>query len=448
MADDQEQTNTMAELFGSESEDEQPPQPKGDDEVPKDQMQAIFGSDDDDEQEPGTAIPGSDARVDASGAGAPYNDELEVEAEPQAEPEPEEEEEDQPRGPPMHIAAPLHPILNPATLQLVKLSNIVSIEHKPFDPEAHEPGGTEYIDERGHKRIRLHDTNAMRWRWTVDAQGNAVRDSNARLVRWSDGSVTVHIGEEVMDVREIDITRDNTFLFTRFPNIIQGQGPLQKKLTLRPASLTSASHKRLAKAVEKQHGGRQSKVRHTTTIVDPRKQKEKLEKEEEARIRDIEKLQEKQQKQMKRQAPNRYQFQQHQQQQRTLLNAAYLEEEEEEEDELDDGFIVRDEDDDDDEEDEEMGEEGGRGRGREEEEGEEEEDDEREMLARPRVGRREDEEAAAARLQATKNAPPPTGPSPVPGVLLDSDDEKEKGGGEGAEAKKQQRLVMMESDSE
>jgi RNA polymerase-associated protein LEO1 len=45
---------------------------------------------------------------------------------------------------------------------------------------------------------------ACRWRWAVDDDGNQVRESNARFVRWSDGSLQLMVGEEVLDVKEID----------------------------------------------------------------------------------------------------------------------------------------------------------------------------------------------------------------------------------------------------
>jgi len=38
----------------------------------------------------------------------------------------------------------------------------------------------------------------------VDAEGNQVRESNARFVRWSDGSLQLLVGDEVLDVKEID----------------------------------------------------------------------------------------------------------------------------------------------------------------------------------------------------------------------------------------------------
>ena len=40
----------------------------------------------------------------------------------------------------------------------------------------------------------------------MDEEGNQVRESNARFVRWSDGSLQLVVGDEVMDVKEIDTT--------------------------------------------------------------------------------------------------------------------------------------------------------------------------------------------------------------------------------------------------
>jgi Leo1-like protein len=48
-----------------------------------------------------------------------------------------------------------------------------------------------------------------------------VRESNARFVRWSDGSLQLLLGEEVLDVSEHDVTSDNRFLFVRRPGFIQ-----------------------------------------------------------------------------------------------------------------------------------------------------------------------------------------------------------------------------------
>jgi RNA polymerase-associated protein LEO1 len=460
MADDQA---TIEDLFGSDSEEEpqQEAQPASKNALEvvdagaangsapqADQLRDLFGSDHDEgDDDAGPAKPSSAAAL-ADADDAYYR-----------EPTPEEEEEVL-RGPPMHVTVPLHDILDTEQLRLTKLSNIIAIEPRPFDPETYEPNGVEYVDERGHKRVRLHDTNAIRWRWAADADGNHFRESNSRLVRWSDGSVTLSVGDEVMDVREIDVSGDHSFLFARHSNLIQGQGPLNKKITLRPASLTSTSHKRLAAAVVKHHGNsRQQRVRATTTLVDPKKEKEDQERAEAARIKDLEKLADKQQKQMKKyKSPSSYggggssRAYGVSRNRPTALNARFLEEdeeEEEEEEEDDDGFIVRDED-------MERGEGGGAG----ELEDEDDDDDEYEedmdvgrLVSRPRARNYEEEAEAERRLAAAKLSAPPAAPGGGGGgVLKDSDDEEEEGEEKrqqrDSSVKKKPRAMLMQSDSE
>jgi RNA polymerase-associated protein LEO1 len=458
MADDQA---TIDDLFGSDSEEEpqQQAQPASEDAVKDgnaeaananapqdDQLRDLFGSDDEDD-DAGPAKPSPAKQPSSAPAESAEGDDAYY-----REPTPEEEDQVL-RGPPVRVTVALHDVLDTDQLRLAKLSNIIAIESRPFDPETYEPAGTEYVDERGNKRVRLHDTNAIRWRWAAGADGNLVRESNSRLVRWSDGSVTLDVGEEVMDVREIDVSGDHSYLFARHPNLIQGQGPLHKKITLRPASLSSSSHKRLAAAVVKHHGNsRQLRVRTTTTLVDPKKEKEEQERAEAARIKDLEKLADKQQKQMKKYkgpataysggrggggggSRNRP----------TALNARFLEEEEEEEeeDEEDDGFIVRDED---------MEE----GAGELEDEDEEEEEvDVAKLVSRPRARDYGEEAEAERRLAAAKTSAPPAAPAPPVGggVLKDSDDEDEEDGKEekqkdNAAAKKKARAVLIQSDSE
>lgn len=102
-----------------------------------------------------------------------------------------------------------------------------------------------------------------RWRWTGGAgeDGGEARgrESNARIVRWSDGTAQLLLGGEALDIKEIDISRDSQYVFARHPNIIQGQAQLRTKLVFQPAGLASGLHRQLAAAVDKQHA-RQSKA--------------------------------------------------------------------------------------------------------------------------------------------------------------------------------------------
>lgn len=290
----------LNQLFGSDSEEEEaasPPLLENGSQLEKDlQLHELFGSEEEDEPA---------AEADRT--------EEEYHAQPSSSPPPMQ-------GPPLHIEVPMLDTLDASKLWLAKLSNIVGIEAKPFDPATFEAAEAEYTDERGQKRIRVKDQTTIRWRTILDKTGKTHRQSNARFVRWSDGSLQLFLGEDVLDVKEIDITSDNNYVFARHKNIIQGQAQLLKKAVFQPATLASGFHKRLTAAVDKRHA-RQNRIRATTTLEDPKKLKEQREKAEEQRIRDKERLLQKQQKTMRRYgAPGP----------RRGLSTAFLEEEEEE----------------------------------------------------------------------------------------------------------------------
>lgn len=42
--------------------------------------------------------------------------------------------------------------------------------------------------------------NTIRWREEIDSEGNTVKESNARFIKWSDGSLSLHLGSEIFDV--------------------------------------------------------------------------------------------------------------------------------------------------------------------------------------------------------------------------------------------------------
>lgn len=42
--------------------------------------------------------------------------------------------------------------------------------------------------------------NTIRWREVFDREGNIIQESNARVIKWSDGSMSLHLGSEIFDV--------------------------------------------------------------------------------------------------------------------------------------------------------------------------------------------------------------------------------------------------------
>ncbi|KAL4430964.1 hypothetical protein ABPG75_006220 [Micractinium tetrahymenae] len=381
--------DTMNELFGSESEDDGPPKQAAG--QPQVDTKDLFGSSD--EEEAPAAHPTTQALGD---------DEDEPPEEPYRSRSPSPAA---PRGPPITVATEPYDVPPQDQLRLVKLPNILGVEPRPFDPESFDAGAEVEIDARGLKRVRLRDLNCIRWRWGVDEEGNSVRESNARFVRWSDGSLQLLVGDEVLDVKEIDTTNEHTFMYVRLPNLIQGQGQLTRKLVFQPASLGSNLHKQMRAAAEKLHV-RTQKVRATATVSDPKKAQAEREKAEAERIRSREKLAERQTKTMRKYSlpPMRRAPQQ--------LNADYLEEDEELEEE---GLA------------------------------EDMQDAQRQRMLAGRGGRgRYDDEEAAARLAAAKSGAPAVGKR----RRIEEEDEEEEVSAEEEEGDEEMKDFIVDEEEE
>jgi len=136
-----------------------------------------------------------------------------------------DEEEDQhqrphrPIGPPLQLTAELVDLPARDSIRLVRLSNILGLDPQPYDSNTFQVSEEYYVDEQGTRRIKL--TNQLRWREATDDDGQPIRQSNARFVQWEDGSWQLLLGDEVLDVKELDMQQDNSFLFVRHQGVIQ-----------------------------------------------------------------------------------------------------------------------------------------------------------------------------------------------------------------------------------
>ena len=71
-------------------------------------------------------------------------------------------------------------------------------------------------DEEGRARLKLKVENTIRWRYGIDKEtGQPKKESNARVVRWSDGSLSLHLGSEIFDVHKQPLQSDFNHLFIR-----------------------------------------------------------------------------------------------------------------------------------------------------------------------------------------------------------------------------------------
>jgi len=133
-------------------------------------------------------------------------------------------------------------------IHFVKLPNFLSVESRPFDSETYEDEMDEdqsQQDEEGRTRLKLKVENTIRWKQSFDKDGNPVKESNARIVRWSDGSFSLHLGSEIFDVHKQPLQSDFNHLFIRQGTGLQGQAVFKTKLSFRPHSTDSQTHKKM-----------------------------------------------------------------------------------------------------------------------------------------------------------------------------------------------------------
>ncbi|XP_019656519.2 RNA polymerase-associated protein LEO1-like isoform X2 [Ailuropoda melanoleuca] len=138
-------------------------------------------------------------------------------------------------------------------LYFVKLPKFLSIEPKPFDPQYYEDEfeGEKVLDEDDRTRLRLKVENTIRWRKRRDEEGNEVKESNARVVKWSDGSLSLHLGSEVFDVYKAPMQGSHSHLFVREDTGLQGQAIFKSRLTFRPHSTDCATHRKMTLPLDK-----------------------------------------------------------------------------------------------------------------------------------------------------------------------------------------------------
>ncbi|KAJ4961697.1 hypothetical protein NE237_021607 [Protea cynaroides] len=186
---------------------------------------------------------------------------------------------EKPVGPPLELEIPLRPPPGqPDKMNMIKVSNIMGIEPKPFDPKTYVEEDMFETDESGSKkRIRL-ENNIVRWRSVRIPDGTSSYESNARFVRWSDGSLQLLIGNEVLDISVQDAQHDQAHIFLRHgKGILQSQGRLSRKMRFMPSSLLSNSHRLLTALVDSRHK-KVYKVKNCVTDIDPEREKEEKEK--------------------------------------------------------------------------------------------------------------------------------------------------------------------------
>ncbi|KAF0988563.1 hypothetical protein HZS_843 [Henneguya salminicola] len=160
-------------------------------------------------------------------------------------------------------------------LFLTKLPNFMSVEPSLFDKETYEaePFQDEFTDDEGRIRLKLKIENTIRYRNIYNDDGTVSSESNARIVKWSDGSLTLHVGSEIFDVFRTPLPSMQNQLFIKQGSCLVCKGIFDQKLGFKPHSTDSDTHKRVTLSVADRLSRSQKICVVPASHIDPEKQK-------------------------------------------------------------------------------------------------------------------------------------------------------------------------------
>lgn len=183
------------------------------------------------------------------------------------------------------INVPQLPVRRTKETLLARLPNFVRYADDAFDAatwnelEDDAQHGDTAAD-TGDKDARsvLRTMSTVRWRWRDDK----TPESNARIVRWSDGTESLQLGSEFFDVtRHAEPSAQGTpltYLYVPHPHegVLEAECPVRTSLTFKP-SLQSDTHAKIASAIRHQRSARVVATSETFGALDPEKEKERIE---------------------------------------------------------------------------------------------------------------------------------------------------------------------------
>ncbi|PIL25081.1 hypothetical protein GSI_12970 [Ganoderma sinense ZZ0214-1] len=229
-----------------------------------------------------------------------------------------------PTFPSLEARTPTSPLPSPNPIQywVIRMPNFIKLDSKPFHPETYigpeqeeeDPHHAESLREKSMS-IKLKVENTVRWRWSKDEFGQDRKQSNSRIVRWSDGSLSLQLGKELFDISQSIDTSGSvsrqalgsngallsqsqsslsqsqsqgaisgvghaqglTYLVAQHKRaeILQCEAVITGYMSLRPTGMQSETHRMLVRAVGQKH----SRVARLRMVPEPKMdpEREKLE---------------------------------------------------------------------------------------------------------------------------------------------------------------------------
>nr|CCA19716.1 conserved hypothetical protein [Albugo laibachii Nc14] len=188
---------------------------------------------------------------------------------------------------------------------VTKMPNILRLIPEPYTEESIQEEMINPTDETLYR-------NYVRWRYRRDEKGALVmdpithhplRETNSKVVRWEDGTLTLFVGREALYLARQKIA--NSFLFVNevslnekaFQNnkvednatgqktVLECHGRLDEKLTIRPMTTSSKSHKSLTMSMRAKHNKGVQKLKEYVSELDASREQEQRAKINEDRLR-------------------------------------------------------------------------------------------------------------------------------------------------------------------
>uniref|UniRef100_A0A7E4UUL2 RNA polymerase-associated protein LEO1 n=1 Tax=Panagrellus redivivus TaxID=6233 RepID=A0A7E4UUL2_PANRE len=194
---------------------------------------------------------------------------------------------------------------------LVRWPNFISVDPRPFTEETYDCEGEDVsaVNDEGRSKLQLKVENCIRWRKKRDDNGEVIEDpitnkpeveSNAKMVRYSDGSMTLHLGSEIYEVNEQKIEEYN-HLFLRMRSGLHGNAVFKKRYNFRPISTDSMTHRKMTMTMaEKTNKSQRVKIL-ADVGHDPEAGRMSLIRKEDERMRAVARREAQQRKQKERQ---------------------------------------------------------------------------------------------------------------------------------------------------
>jgi len=224
----------------------------------------LFGEDDEEEQQSQTQIENDEVNEDDDDADRD-----------------EEDEEEEQELKTLDISLPRHAVAHKPEedTYMLKMPVFLNVEAHPFDPTEFKEKVSQNAIERNNSSMnakqvqndlnaeKLLNENTIRWRYTNSGNDEIIKQSNAHFIQWNDGSISLKIGSEMFDYKELPVY-DNFLVKTHDDyEILQNDSIINKLVNLLPSSTFTSTHKKLTEAVKNIQ--KKDKILNTITDNDP-----------------------------------------------------------------------------------------------------------------------------------------------------------------------------------